>query len=143
MAVVRLRAHSYYDGRGMDPDRFARLQERFHGALALSPGERRAYLEGVASGDRELVDEVLLLLASGESGADSLAEDVRVAASAFARDAAAVRRIGPYRVLRELDEGGMGVVYLAMRDDDAYRKRVAIKVASEPGDRGEARFVQE
>ncbi len=127
----------------MDPGRFARLQELFHEALALSPGERRAHLEAASGGDRALVDEVLLLLASGESGADSLAEDVRVAASAFARDAAAVRRIGPYRVLRELDEGGMGVVYLAVRDDDAYRKRVAIKVASGPGDRGEARFVQE
>jgi eukaryotic-like serine/threonine-protein kinase len=127
----------------MDPGRFARLQELFHEALALSPGERRAHLEAASGGDRALVDEVLLLLASGESGADSLAEDVRVAASAFARDAATVRRIGPYRVLRELDEGGMGVVYLAVRDDDAYRKRVAIKVASGPGDRGEARFVQE
>jgi eukaryotic-like serine/threonine-protein kinase len=38
------------------------------------------------------------------------------------------RRIGPYRVLRELGHGGMGVVYLAARADDQYRKRVAIKV---------------
>jgi len=38
------------------------------------------------------------------------------------------RRIGPYRVLRELGHGGMGTVYLAARDDDQYQKRVAIKV---------------
>ena len=37
-------------------------------------------------------------------------------------------RIGAYRVLRELGHGGMGVVYLASRADDQYRKRVAIKV---------------
>ena len=37
-------------------------------------------------------------------------------------------RIGAYRVLRELGHGGMGVVYLAARADDQYRKRVAIKV---------------
>jgi D-alanyl-D-alanine carboxypeptidase/D-alanyl-D-alanine-endopeptidase (penicillin-binding protein 4) len=38
------------------------------------------------------------------------------------------RRIGPYRVLRELGHGGMGTVYLAARADDQYQKRVAIKV---------------
>ena len=38
------------------------------------------------------------------------------------------RRIGPYRLLRELGHGGMGTVYLAGRADDEYHKRVAIKV---------------
>jgi serine/threonine protein kinase/Flp pilus assembly protein TadD len=38
------------------------------------------------------------------------------------------RRIGPYRVLRELGHGGMGTVYLAARDDDQFQKTVAIKV---------------
>jgi hypothetical protein len=36
--------------------------------------------------------------------------------------------IGPYRLVRELGRGGMGVVYLAMRDDGAFRKNVAIKL---------------
>ncbi len=37
------------------------------------------------------------------------------------------RRIGAYRILRELGHGGMGTVYLAARADDQYQKRVAIK----------------
>ena len=37
-------------------------------------------------------------------------------------------RIGSYRLVRELGQGGMGTVYLAVRDDDAFRKRVAVKV---------------
>jgi len=38
------------------------------------------------------------------------------------------RRIGAYRVLRELGHGGMGTVFLAARADDQYQKQVAIKV---------------
>jgi eukaryotic-like serine/threonine-protein kinase len=37
-------------------------------------------------------------------------------------------RVGPYRLIRELGRGGMGAVYLGVRDDDAFQKRVAVKV---------------
>ena len=36
--------------------------------------------------------------------------------------------VGPYRLIREIGRGGMGTVYLGARDDDAFQKRVAIKV---------------
>src|SRR5262245_28756322 len=37
-------------------------------------------------------------------------------------------RVGPYRLIREIGRGGMGTVLLAVRSDDAFQKRVAIKV---------------
>ena len=37
-------------------------------------------------------------------------------------------RVGAYRLIRELGRGGMGAVYLGVRDDDAFQKRVAVKV---------------
>jgi eukaryotic-like serine/threonine-protein kinase len=37
-------------------------------------------------------------------------------------------RVGPYRLIRELGRGGMGTVYLAVRSDDVFQKRVAIKI---------------
>ncbi len=37
-------------------------------------------------------------------------------------------RIGPYRILRQIARGGMGTVLLAARDDDAFRRHVAIKL---------------
>src|SRR5207248_7713667 len=43
-------------------------------------------------------------------------------------DLSAGRRVGPYRIVRELGQGGMGAVYLAVRDDGAFDKAVAIKI---------------
>lgn len=37
-------------------------------------------------------------------------------------------RLGAFRVVRELGRGGMGVVYLAERDDGHYSQRVALKI---------------
>jgi eukaryotic-like serine/threonine-protein kinase len=41
---------------------------------------------------------------------------------------AAEWKIGPYRVVRVLGHGGMGKVFLGVRDDESFHKRVAIKV---------------
>ena len=36
--------------------------------------------------------------------------------------------MGPYRLVRRIGRGGMGTVYLAIRDDEAFQRRVAVKV---------------
>ena len=38
------------------------------------------------------------------------------------------RRVGPYRIQKLLGRGGMGAVFLAVRDDDQFRKSVALKL---------------
>lgn len=37
------------------------------------------------------------------------------------------QRLGPFRIVRELGRGGMGIVYLALRDDGSFEQEVAIK----------------
>ncbi|HEV8511261.1 MAG TPA: serine/threonine-protein kinase, partial [Gemmatimonadales bacterium] len=54
--------------------------------------------------------------------------------------------IGPYRVLRELGQGGMGTVFLAERADNQYQKTVALKLLrgwSVGNDRSVRRFLEE
>jgi serine/threonine protein kinase/tetratricopeptide (TPR) repeat protein len=128
----------------VDPERWSRLQELFHAASALPPEGRAAYLGEACPDDPEIQREVLALLAGQADAPDQLADEVRRAAVALASEIERPLRIGPYAVLRELGQGGMGVVYLAERDDRAYRMRVAIKVARGPVSRsGEARLVSE
>jgi hypothetical protein len=38
------------------------------------------------------------------------------------------RQIGAYRIVSELGRGGMGSVYLAVRDDKEFRKQAAVKL---------------
>lgn len=112
-------------------ERWERVQELFEGACKLPPEERDAWLRSRTGDDLELLDEVTSLLAADSDPVfDRLKGIVRGAASELAAaDALAWegRRVGRYRLIREIARGGMGTVYLAERADAAYQARVAIK----------------
>ncbi len=55
-------------------------------------------------------------------------DDVTRPQSDDALDETLEPRVGAYRLVRELGQGGMGTVFLAVRDDDAFHKRVALKI---------------
>jgi serine/threonine protein kinase/Tfp pilus assembly protein PilF len=59
----------------------------------------------------------------------SLAEAVTIALSdEEQKELLQESNIGPYRIIRRIGQGGMGAVYLAARDDDQFKKQVAIKL---------------
>ncbi len=108
----------------------ARMQSIFDAALEHPAAEREAFVARECAGDDELRARVARLLAvEARHAADRLVKGaVRTAAVSFAGPGDhSGRMLGPYRLLREIGQGGMGTVWLAERADDAYRARVAVK----------------
>jgi serine/threonine protein kinase/tetratricopeptide (TPR) repeat protein len=104
------------------------VKELFALSLEREPEERSDFLRQACAGDDALRTEVESLLSSFD-GAAAFLEDCPAADLLSAQSRAlAGKRIGAYRILREIGQGGMATVYLAERADDHYRKRVAIKM---------------
>jgi non-specific serine/threonine protein kinase/serine/threonine-protein kinase len=89
--------------------------------------DRPALLEQLCASDPDLRRSVESLLKL-EERADSVFDTAMAPGAALRQEDPAPAAIGPYRILRELGRGGMGVVYLGERDDGEYRKQVAIKL---------------
>jgi serine/threonine protein kinase len=104
----------------MDAERSERIRAIFSAAVVLVSPEREQYLASACAGDRQLQSEVESLLYSATQEGPPAAAPANTQQSAM--------RLGPYRIVRELGRGGMGVVFLAVRDDGAFRKNVALKL---------------
>jgi eukaryotic-like serine/threonine-protein kinase len=94
---------------------------------------REDFLRARCGDDPSLVPEVLELLAQDARRFTLLDEGmVSVADSLLARpENLDGKRVGQYRIIRLLGEGGMGIVYLASRDD--LDRQVAIKLLRDAG----------
>jgi len=116
----------------LTPEVWQKVRRILEHALETAPDHRAAYLEQACRGDAALRRELdSLIAASEEAGTEFLQysafESPAIAGSAGA-DALIGKRIGPYQIVEEIGHGGMGSVYLAVRADDQYRKKVAIKL---------------
>jgi serine/threonine protein kinase/tetratricopeptide (TPR) repeat protein len=125
----------------MTPERWQQVEAIFQAALDLVPEERGRYLSEVCADDLSLKSDVEDLLSQHENAGNLLEEppygETELGAlgslEAFAggedhEDPMIGRRLGAYRIEREVGRGGMGAVYEAVRADNEFNKRVAIKL---------------
>ncbi len=119
----------------MTPERWRQVEEIFQAALDLSPGERTRYVSEVCAEDSELRRDVEVLLSQYDSAGELLDEPIygntelnMLESFVEEKDPMIGRRLGSYRIDREIGRGGMGAVYEASRADNEFNKRAAIKL---------------
>lgn len=108
----------------MNPERFRLLEALYDEVASLDPAARGRFIEDRCAGDDDMRRALLAAFHDGTSGLTAVVER---AASEISDDAWVGRRCGAYRIVRQLGRGGMGTVFLAVRDDDQFHKEVAIK----------------
>ena len=109
------------------PERWHRIKELFVEAQQRRITERSAFLRQQCGEDESLQSDVESLLVAAES---ELQEPVTAgtAAGPSRADPMIDRRIGPYKIIRQIGRGGMATVYVAARADEQFDKQVAIKI---------------
>jgi serine/threonine protein kinase len=120
----------------MDLGRWRQMQEVLDVALESDPASWPSILDESCSADPELRREVEALLArlgTAEGFLDSPPAALAAALVAEAREQSSAetyedRRIGPYRIVRQIGRGGMARVFLAERADGHFEQRVALKL---------------
>ena len=93
----------------MSTNRFHRLRELFEVASELAPSARAAYLQEACGGSEDMLQEVQALLTLDRTGNPFLEKGLGDWPALLPEGAL----VGPYRVVREIGRGGMGLVYLA------------------------------
>src|SRR6478672_2152670 len=121
----------------MTPERWKQIEEIFHEALDLGTDERPHFLKTKTADDPDLLSEVEKLLMQFDQASSFIEHPAYESAkngvlSALMdesdEDPMIGRRLGAYRIEREIGRGGMGAVYEAMRADGEFHLRVAIKI---------------
>jgi eukaryotic-like serine/threonine-protein kinase len=101
------------------------VRDLFHAAADAGPDTRKRLLTSAPPRVREEVES--LLAAHAESG-DFLEQSVWELIDANDAERLIGTSIGPYRVVRQLGHGGMGTVFLAVREHEEFSQRVALKL---------------
>ena len=126
----------------MEGTRWSTLSPLLDELLELTGHSRARRLAQIEGSDPELARELENMMSLEQERPDFMSQPV-VDASLFAAQPG--HEVGPYRLVEPIGEGGMGQVWLAVRADGLYERRVALKLLRPGlGDVGlHARFTRE
>src|ERR1044072_8466258 len=115
-------------------DRWKLIDQILDELLDSSPSQRETILTNCCGADAGLRLEVEKFLAATEKASDfmelSALESASQALDLETTESLIGRRVGNYRLLKLIGRGGMGKVFLASRNDDEFRKTVAVKLVN-------------
>jgi len=116
-------------------ERWKQVEEIFNAALDRPVGERGAFLTGACGDNPSLRREVEYLIDCYEQAGDFIESPAAYPDApthdevvTLQLDTMVGRRVGAYKLIREIGRGGMGAVYLAVRADNQFRQRAAVKL---------------
>jgi serine/threonine protein kinase len=113
----------------LSPDQWQALSPYLDQALAMTDDERAAWLSSLGEKDpalalqlRELLDEHRVLAQKGflENGRFTLPNPSGLVG----------QTLGPYTLISQIGQGGMGTVWLAERNDGRFERKAAVKFIS-------------
>ncbi len=115
-------------------DRWKLIDQILDELLDSSSSQRETILTKRCGADVALRLEVEKLLAATQKASDflevSALESASQALDLATTESLIGKRVGNYRLLKLIGRGGMGKVFLASRNDDEFRKTVAVKLVN-------------
>jgi len=116
----------------MTPEKWEIVKKIFHAALEKESAERTEFVSTECGDDETLFLEVRSLLDHHSSDDEIFDSPAFQPLSKLVEDRNDRSRIGEivgaYKIESEIGRGGMGTVYLASRADQAFEKKVALKL---------------
>jgi serine/threonine protein kinase len=118
----------------MTPKHRQQVEEIFQASLDRAPEDRDRFVSEACADDPRLKHDVEMRLSQHESGEiyfkEAVTDEMGPGGVEWEEESDPMigRRLRTYRIERQLGRGGMGIVYEAVRDDNEFRKRAAIKL---------------
>ncbi|MBA2621045.1 MAG: serine/threonine protein kinase [Acidobacteria bacterium] len=114
----------------METGKWQKVKDVFLEVLEKPQKERADFLAKICGDDFELRAEAEKLLAAHFEAESFIEKPVFEVATVFKSNGGAQteKRFGHYKIIREIGAGGMGVVFLAERDDGEFSQQVAVKI---------------
>lgn len=114
----------------MSAIRWQQIKEVFLSAVELDTSARHEFLADACAQDDELRAEVEKMMAADEEAAEFLESSPaeKLAGACLTGSVSDLQHLGCWRLVQELGHGGMGVVYLAERNDGQFAQQAAIKI---------------